>query len=99
AGARPLGELEPLAGPTFQKQAGVAAEVASENKDLYHQIQKLNAHTPRVYAEIRRAVDELEKALDDPGAFRAYMAACERTLGAGRGADTPQVESERRRSL
>lgn len=94
AGARPVAELEPLAGPTFLKQARVAAEVAGENKDLYHQIQKLNAHTPRVYAELRRAVDELEKSLDDPEAFRAYMAACERTLGAG----APRAQADGRRS-
>lgn len=76
----PLASLADLAGPTFQKQAKVAAEVASENKDLYHQIQRLNAHTPEVFAALRRALDDLEKAVDDPEAFHAYMTACERTF-------------------
>lgn len=76
----PLSELSDLAGPTFQKQAKVASEVASENKDLYHQIQRLNAHTPEVFAALRRALDDLEKAVEDPEAFRSYMSACETTF-------------------
>lgn len=78
-----LAELADLAGPTFQKQAKVAAEVAGENKDLYHQIQRLNAHTPQVFAELRRALDDLEKAVEDPEAFRAYMSACENVFRGG----------------
>ncbi|HWG91164.1 MAG TPA: prephenate dehydrogenase/arogenate dehydrogenase family protein [Candidatus Thermoplasmatota archaeon] len=72
-----LPALAPLGGPTFQKQTRVAEEVARENRDLYHQIQRLNAHTPEIYAAIRAAMNELEAALSQPEAFRAYMGACE----------------------
>lgn len=73
-GPYPLRALAPLGGPTFQKQTRVADEVAHENRGLYHQIQRLNAHTPAIYAAVREALDELEKALEDPTAFDAYMA-------------------------
>lgn len=88
-----LDDLADLAGPTFQKQAKVAAEVAAENKDLYHQIQRLNAHTPEVFAALRRAIDDLEKAVEDPEAFRAYMAACEQAFLPARGTRADDTKS------
>lgn len=77
-------QLEPLGGPTFQKQAGVAEEVAGENRDLYHQIQKLNDHTPEMYVRMRDALAGLQAAVDDPAAFRRFMAECEAYYKAGK---------------
>lgn len=70
----PFAEVAHLGGPTFQKQVGVAAEVASENKDLYYEIQNLNPHTAKVLAGLRRSLDDLEASLASREAFRAYMA-------------------------
>ncbi len=75
-------DLKHLGGPTFVKQVRVAHEVADENADLYHQIQKLNAHTPEVYARIRQALDAFEKSVADGAAsFRAYANASRAYFG------------------
>jgi chorismate mutase/prephenate dehydrogenase len=76
-GPHPLPTLASMGGPTFTKQVKVASEVAGENKDLYYEIQRLNAHTPEVYAAIRQALSDLERSLADREAFRAYMRDCE----------------------
>jgi len=70
----PFSQVRSLGGPTFQKQVAVSREVAGENKDLYHEIQRLNPHTAEVLARLRRSLDELEAAVADRAAFRAYMA-------------------------
>lgn len=62
-----------LGGPTFQKQVGVSAEVASENKDLYYEIQKLNPHTAHVLSSLRQSLDDLEAALARREEFRRFM--------------------------
>ena len=62
-----------LGGPTFQKQVGVSAEVAAENVDLYHEIQKLNPHTPDLLRALLRSLQEFEAAVGDDESFRAYM--------------------------
>jgi chorismate mutase/prephenate dehydrogenase len=67
-------QVRGLGGPTFQKQVAVSREVAHENKDLYHEIQRLNPHTAEVLARLRRSLDALEAAVPDRQAFRAYMA-------------------------
>lgn len=69
----PYAEVTHLGGPTFQKQVGVSREVASENKDLYYEIQRLNPHTAQVLDGLRRSLDELEASLASREAFRAYM--------------------------
>ena len=68
-----LDDVTHLGGPTFQKQVAVAREVASENKDLYYEIQKLNPHTPDVLQGLRRSLDALEASLAAREEFRAYM--------------------------
>lgn len=77
----PLADLEGLGGPTFTKQVRVASEVASENKDLYFEIQRLNAHTPAVYAAMREAIDALERAVGSRDAFVTFMQACQDYYG------------------
>lgn len=74
----PLREVAPLGGPTFQKQVRVSAEVASENKDLYYEIQRLNPHTAEALDGLLRSLEELREAVADREAFRAYMAKAER---------------------
>lgn len=74
----PFARVAKLGGPTFQRQVEVSAEVAGENKDLYHEIQKLNPHTAEVLSSLRRSLDELEAAVRDRDRFRAYMATAER---------------------
>ncbi|MFA5861177.1 MAG: bifunctional chorismate mutase/prephenate dehydrogenase [Candidatus Thermoplasmatota archaeon] len=74
----PLSELAHLGGPTFQKQLAIAREVASENKDLYFEIQKLNPHTREVLTRLRRSLDEFEQAVSAREAFRTYMGEAER---------------------
>lgn len=77
----PFRDVQSLGGPTFQKQVAVSREVASENKDLYYEIQRLNPHTAEVLRGLRRSLDELEAAVTDREAFRAYMARAERFFG------------------
>lgn len=67
-------ELVELGGPTFLKQSDVAAEVASENPQLYRQIQALNDSSPHVYQAIHDAVDRLDKRRGQPEAFEQAMA-------------------------
>ena len=71
-------EVSGLGGPTFQKQVAVSAEVASENKDLYFEIQRLNPHTADLLSALRQSLDELEAAVADRDRFRALMAKAER---------------------
>ncbi|MHB8585111.1 MAG: chorismate mutase [Thermoplasmatota archaeon] len=70
-------DLEGFGGPTFQKQAAVAAEVANENRELYYQIQKLNEHTPAMYRQLFGALESLESALEDRAAFARFMGECQ----------------------
>lgn len=66
-------ELAVCGGPTFLKQTDVAAEVANENPQLYHQIQALNAESPRIYEALHDAIDRLAERTDDPKAFTSAM--------------------------
>lgn len=75
-------ELRPLGGPTFQKQVGVAAEVASENRNLYYEIQRLNDHTLPMYRTLLQALESLESAIGDRATFVDFMAACQSYYGA-----------------
>jgi chorismate mutase / prephenate dehydrogenase len=72
-----LAQLSSLGGPTFVKQMAVAREVASENKDLYYEIQKLNPHTPEMLDVLRRSLQEFEAAVHAREAFRTYMSEAE----------------------
>ena len=79
----PYAEVAHLGGPTFQKQVMVAREVASENKDLYYEIQKLNPHTPHVLQRLRRSLEELEAALKQRPEFREYMTSAQQFFDGG----------------
>jgi chorismate mutase / prephenate dehydrogenase len=67
--------LQAISSTTFDRQLGIAADVAAENPDLYFEIQRLNPHG----AEARRAlVDALQQVCaaienDDARAFGALM--------------------------
>lgn len=74
------GAASGLGGPTFQKQVGVSAEVANENKDLYYEIQRLNPHTAEVLSVLRRSLDELEASLARREAFRQYMSTAQKAF-------------------
>ena len=80
----PLASLDHLGGPTFQKQLAVAREVAHENKDLYHEIQRLNPHTAETLDVLKRSLQEFEAALTARDAFRAYMAEAEAFFEGGK---------------
>jgi len=75
-GRRPFGELAAVASTTFYKQARTAAEVARENPQLYHEIQRLNRHSTRLFELVRTSLDVIEAAaLDDrPDAFADLLA-------------------------
>lgn len=90
ARAPPFAALAGLGGPTFQKQVRVAEEVASENKDLYHEIQELNPHTAEVLSSLRQSLDELEAAVARREEFRAYMSRVEAYLRAAAPAGAPE---------
>ena len=77
----PIEELSRLGGPTFRNQARIAEGVSHENKEMYHLIQALNAHTPELHHALADAMDELSRAVGDRAAFVRLMAACEDYFG------------------
>lgn len=79
----PFGDIARLGGPTFQKQVRVSAEVASENKDLYFEIQRLNPYTADVLGGLLRSLEEFEAAVADRESFRAYMEKAQRFYDQG----------------
>lgn len=44
---------------TFKNQLSVSSKVASENSELYFEIQNLNPFTPELYSRIRTSLDQL----------------------------------------
>jgi prephenate dehydrogenase len=82
-------ELERLGGPTLRDQLAVARAVSVENKDLYHGIQALNPHAPRVHAELERALKRVVRARSSRLDFALLMAECERYF-AGKPAPRPR---------
>ncbi|MGQ0536733.1 MAG: prephenate dehydrogenase/arogenate dehydrogenase family protein [Methanobacteriota archaeon] len=77
----PAERLREIGGPTFRGQAALASAVAHENKEMYHQIQALNAHSGAVHEAIRRELEALVSATGDRKRFVAFMAACEEYFG------------------
>lgn len=65
--------LRGLGGPTFLKQTDVAAEVASENPELYRQIQQLNQGAGRTHDALHRALETIAARVEDPDGFRTAM--------------------------
>lgn len=86
----PFAEVAHLGGPTFQDQVHVSAEVASENKDLYYEIQRLNPHTVEVLSSLRQSLDELEAALARPETFRSYMSKADSYFRSAASADAAE---------
>jgi chorismate mutase/prephenate dehydrogenase len=69
------GALAEVAGVTFGRQITTTREVASENPDLYYEIQALNGVTPETGAWLERALAEWLSAVSDrdPGRFAELM--------------------------
>ncbi len=74
-GGVPFDDLARVASTTFSKQARTAAEVAGENPRLYHEIQRLNRHSPALFALLDESLGAVRRAAlaDDPAAFEALM--------------------------
>ena len=78
-------EAEQLAGissTTFKRQLAIARDVAAENPELYHEIQRLNEHGGLARQALAEAVELLSVAsdADDPAAFVELMAEGRRYL-------------------
>jgi chorismate mutase/prephenate dehydrogenase len=80
-----LAELSAVGSSTFQAQLATTASVAGDNPDLYYAIQKLNAATPRVHADLARAFEDLRTAVarGDREGFTGAMGAARRWLETG----------------
>lgn len=76
-------ELERIQGPTFRKLRKMAAEVSSESRRVYHDIQALNPHSKEMMAEFESSFRKLRKAAlsSDPRAFGDIMDSCKRYFG------------------
>ncbi len=75
-------ELAEVAGVTFSKQLATTREVASENPELYFQIQALNRLTPETGRRLAAAAEELVAAVEagDGESFAAVMGEADRFL-------------------
>jgi chorismate mutase / prephenate dehydrogenase len=75
-------ELTAMASTTWLKQVRTAAEVVGESPELYYEIQRLNQHSPELFALMREQLGALESAAlaDDPGGFVALMTAAREYL-------------------
>jgi len=85
------GELETVASTTFRRQMSTTASVVGDNPELYYWIQRLNAFTPRVHEELRRAGEELTGWIErgEEAEFESAMREARAWLGAGAGATRP----------
>lgn len=63
-------DLATMASTTFHKQVRTAAEVASENAEMYAEIQRLNRHSAELYGVVRESLEALEAAALAPGPER-----------------------------
>ena len=70
------GDLEQAASTTFRRQVETSRNVASENAQLYYEIQNLNPFNRDALAYLQRAVDDLKDAAvkGDREAFERMMA-------------------------
>lgn len=71
-------DIDALAGissTTFRRQLEIATNVASENPELYFEIQRMNPHEPRVLDQLDRAMTRLREAVSggDADAFVRLM--------------------------
>jgi chorismate mutase/prephenate dehydrogenase len=69
-------ELQKAASTTFRRQVETSKGVASENAQLYYEIQNLNPHNQDALSYLQRAVDDLKDAAvkGDREAFERMMA-------------------------
>ncbi|MFW5816264.1 MAG: prephenate dehydrogenase dimerization domain-containing protein, partial [Wenzhouxiangella sp.] len=69
------GQLAGISSTTFKRQLEIARDVAAENPDLYHEIQRLNAHGGLARRALVEAVELLSLAsdADDASAFTELM--------------------------
>ena len=68
-------QLAGISSTTFKRQLEIARDVAAENPDLYHEIQRLNEHGGLARRALVEAVDLLSAAsdADDPAEFTRLM--------------------------
>ncbi|NDY96175.1 prephenate dehydrogenase/arogenate dehydrogenase family protein [Wenzhouxiangella limi] len=68
-------QLAGISSTTFKRQLEIARDVAAENPDLYHEIQRLNEHGGLARRALVEAVELLSAAsdADDPAAFTDLM--------------------------
>jgi len=80
---RRLDEFERVEGPTFRRLSKMAAEVSSESRRVYHDIQALNPHSRAMMAGFESSFRELRKAAasSDPRAFGEIMDSCKKYFG------------------
>lgn len=80
-------ELGDVAGVTFGRQISTTREVASENPDLYYEIQALNGVTPETGVWLERALGEWLSAVADrdPDRFARLMLQARDALEPARG--------------
>lgn len=78
-----LDELERAEGPTFRRLKKMAAEVSSESRRVYHDIQALNPHSKAMMAGFETSFRALRKAAtsSDPRAFGEIMDSCKKYFG------------------
>lgn len=61
-------ELAEMASTTFHKQVRTATQVVHENPRLYHEIQRLNRHSPDLYHLVHESLTALTTAAAEDGA-------------------------------
>jgi chorismate mutase / prephenate dehydrogenase len=74
--------LQAISSTTFDRQLAIAADVATENPDLYFEIQHLNPHGAEARAALRDALARLCAAAEaeDGSQFRVLMSEGRRWL-------------------
>ncbi|HRQ63927.1 MAG TPA: prephenate dehydrogenase/arogenate dehydrogenase family protein [Xanthomonadaceae bacterium] len=84
-------QLQAISSTTFDRQLAIAANVATENPDLYFEIQHLNPHGAEARAALRDALARLCAAADaeDASRFRALMTEGRRWLSELKAHRTP----------
>jgi len=75
ASGKDYAQLDRAASTTFRRQAESSRAVASENAQLYYEIQKMNPWNTEALEFLQQAVEDLKKAAvsEDRGAFEKIM--------------------------
>ena len=64
ASGKPFPELSQAASTTFKRQVETARDVASENPQLYYEIQKMNPYTAEALAFFQKALEDVRAAAE-----------------------------------